>query len=627
MRRQDYEVIVVGAGHAGCEAGLAAARMGCHTLVLATNLETVALMACNPSVGGPAKAHLVREIDALGGEMALNTDASALQTRRLNTGKGQAVQALRAQCDKRSYQRRMRLVLERQAGLELRQGMASEILLEEGRVRGVATHTGVEYGAQAVVLATGTYLEGRTITGNHQLVSGPAGQVAARGLSAALARAGIRWRRFKTGTSPRIDGSTVDYARMVEQPGDVEPEAFSFLTRPRRRHQLSCWLTYTTARSHELIRQNLYRAPLYTGKIVGVGPRYCPSIEDKVVRFAEKGRHQIFLEPEGRDTREMYVAGLSTSLPEEVQWEVLRSIPGLERAEIMRPGYAIEYDCLDPLQLLASLEVRGIRGLFSAGQVNGTSGYEEAAGQGLLAGINAALRVRRRAPLVLTRDRAYLGVLVDDLVTKGAEEPYRLLTARAEYRLLLREGNADLRLTELGREVGLVDDARYAAFLERREAIRRERERLEHTIVPVSEGVNEVLGRGGAAPLSAPPSAATLLRRPQVGYRDLVEMGAGVRGLGLSVEREVEAAVKYAGYIARQEGQVARMLRLEGMKIPGDVDYSAIRALSREAREKLAAARPENLGQAMRMSGVSPADLSVLAVYLEARRRGGGRDV
>ena len=627
MRVQDYDVIVVGAGHAGCEAGLAAARMGCRTLVLATNLETVALMACNPSVGGPAKAHLVREIDALGGEMALNTDASALQMRMLNTGKGAAVQALRAQCDKRAYQRRMRLVLERQAGLDLRQGMAAEILLEEGRVRGVATHTGVEYGARTVVLATGTYLEGRTITGNHQLASGPAGQVAAQGLSAALARAGIRWRRFKTGTPPRIDGSTVDYSRLVEQPGDVEPEPFSFLTRPRLRRQLSCWLTYTTARSHELIRQNLYRAPLYTGEIVGVGPRYCPSIEDKVVRFAEKGRHQIFLEPEGRDTREMYVAGLSTSLPEEVQWEVLRSIPGLERAEMMRPGYAIEYDCLDPLQLQASLEVRGIRGLFAAGQVNGTSGYEEAAGQGLLAGINAALQVRRRPPLVLTRDRAYLGVLVDDLVTKGTEEPYRLLTARAEYRLLLRQGNADLRLTELGRAVGLVDDARYAAFLERRESIRRERERLERTMVPVSEGVNEVLGRVGASPLSAPASAAALLRRPQVSYRDLVDLGAGVRGLGLSVEREVEAAVKYAGYIARQEGQVARALRLEGMKIPGDVDYGAIRALSSEARQKLSAARPENLGQAMRMSGVSPADLSVLVVYLEARRRGSGRDV
>lgn len=624
----DYDVIVIGAGHAGCEAALAAARMGCRTLVLTTNLENIALMACNPSVGGPAKAHLVREVDALGGEMARNIDETHLQMRMLNTGKGPAVQALRAQADRRQYQRRMRRCLERQPGIDLKQAMVMDIVVEGGLVRGIITKTGLEYGAKAVVLATGTYLEGRVITGDYSHRAGPSGQLPAEGLSDCLKRLGLELVRFKTGTPPRVDGETVDYRKMTPQPGDEEPWTFSFVSARERREQLPCWLTHTNERTHELIRRSLHRAPLFSGDIVGVGPRYCPSIEDKIVRFPDKLSHQVFLEPEGRENAEMYVLGLSTSLPEDVQVEVLRSIPGLEEAQIMRAGYAIEYDCLVPTQLKRSLQVKGIAGLFSGGQINGTSGYEEAAAQGILAGINAALFVQDREPLVLGRSESYIGVLVDDLTTKGTQEPYRMLTSRAEFRLLLRQDNADLRLTEKGRAVGLVDDERYRMFCEKREAIAQERERVRETLVYPGPLVDEVIKGAGSAALRAPVSAESLLRRPEVGYRELAVMGLVPEAVLAEVREQAEVEIKYEGYIAKQREQVARIERLENRPIPPDLEYAVIRGLSTEARQKLAAMRPESVGQAGRISGVSPGDISVLLVYLERHRRPGnaGRD-
>lgn len=621
-RMAEYDVIVIGAGHAGCEAALAAARMGCRTLALTTNLENIALMACNPSVGGPAKGHLVREIDALGGEMARNIDETAIQMRMLNTGKGPAVQALRAQADRRQYQRRMRLSLERQPGLDLKQATVREIVVEGGQVRGVITGTGLEYGARAVVLATGTYLEGRVITGDYSHRAGPSGQLAAVGLSDCLRRLGLELVRFKTGTPPRVDGQTVDYRKMTPQPGDEEPWTFSFVSRRERRDQVPCWLTYTNERTHEVIRRNLHRAPLFSGDIVGVGPRYCPSIEDKIVRFPDKLSHQVFLEPEGLDTAEMYVLGLSTSLPEDVQVEMLRTIPGLEEAQIMRAGYAIEYDCLVPTQLKRSLQVKGFDGLYSAGQINGTSGYEEAAAQGIVAGINAALYVQGREPLVLGRSESYIGVLVDDLATKGTREPYRMLTSRAEFRLLLRQDNADLRLTEKGRAVGLVDDERYRIFCEKREAVARERERIRETVVYPGPKVDEVLEGAGSSALRGPATAESLLRRPEVGYRELAAMGCVPATVLPEVREQVEVEIKYEGYIAKQREQVARMERLENRSIPKDLEYSKLRGLSTEARQKLSAMRPETVGQASRISGVSPADISVLLVHLERYRDG-----
>lgn len=621
----DYDVIVIGTGHAGCEAGLAAARLGCRTLLITMSLDNVALMPCNPAIGGPAKAHLVREIDALGGEMAVNIDKTYIQIRMLNTGKGPAVQALRAQADKKQYQEEMRSVLGRTPNLHLKQGLVDRIVVEGGHVCGVITRTGIEYGARAIVLTTGVYMEGRVIVGDVAYAAGPSGQLAALGLSEALRGLGLELGRFKTGTPPRIDRNTVDFERLIVQPGDDRPLAFSFLSEPEGRRQLPCWLTYTNERTHEIIRRNLHRAPLYTGEIKGTGPRYCPSIEDKIVRFADKTSHQVFLEPEGWRTNEMYVLGLSTSLPEDVQVEVIRTIPGLEHAEIIRPGYAIEYDYLVPTQLKPSLEVRAARGLFSAGQVNGTSGYEEAAAQGIIAGINAAHHVRGEQAFVLGRDEAYIGVLIDDLVNKGTSEPYRMLTSRAEYRLLLRQDNADLRLTEKGWKVGLVTPERYERFRARREAIDAEARRLRRTVVPPAEDSRSALAAMGTPTPGGAVTLAELLRRPEVNYDSLAAVDRERPRVAADVASVVETEIKYEGYIEKQMAQVERFRRLEGRSLPEDLDYEHLGGLSTEGRQKLARMRPLSVGQALRISGVSPADVAVLLAYLEksGRRREG----
>lgn len=622
---KSYDVIVVGAGHAGIEAALASARMGCQTLCFTTNLDNIAMMNCNPSIGGPAKGHLVREIDALGGQMALTIDSTFLQMRMLNTGKGPAVRALRAQADKRGYAWFMRLVMERQPNLDLKQGMVQDIVVEDGVVKGVVTGTGLFFAGRAVVLSTGTYLHGKTIVGEVQRTSGPSGQAPAVGLTANLVRLGLQVGRFKTGTPMRVDAKSVDFEVMDRQDGDAEPWRFSFLSARESKDQLPCWMTHTNTRTHEIIRNNLHRAPLYTGAIEGRGPRYCPSVEDKIVRFADKQEHQVFLEPEGWETNELYVLGLSTSLPEEVQIEVCRSIRGMEEVELLRAGYAIEYDYLISTQLRPSLEARQVIGLFCGGQINGTSGYEEAAAQGLIAGINAALQVQGRDPLVLSRADGYIGVLVDDLVTKGSKEPYRIMTSRAEYRLMLRQDNAHLRLTEKGREVGLVDDERWRAYSTVKTAIQAERRRLETTIVAPGEQVQALLRARGTAELSTGVSAAQLLRRPEVRYGDLVSIGLGGEPLDRTAQEEVETQIKYEGYIRKELDQIERLRRMESKRIPGEVDYAAVRGLSTEGREKLSAMRPETVGQASRLSGVSPADISVLLVYLEQQRRGVAR--
>ena len=616
-----YDVIVVGAGHAGCEAALAAARLGCSTLCLTISLDTIAYMPCNPSIGGPAKGHVVREIDALGGEMAKNIDKTYIQIRMLNTGKGPAVQALRAQADKVMYQLEMKRTLETTPNLTLRQAMVEELIVEDGVCKGVITRTGQKFRAKAVVLTTGTYLRGKIIIGELEYESGPNNQQPSIRLSDNLRELGFELVRFKTGTPPRIHGDSIDYSKTEIQPGDKEFRAFSYETTRKVEDQLPCWLTYTTEKTHQIIMENLHRAPMYSGAIKGTGPRYCPSIEDKVVRFHDKPRHQIFLEPEGRHTDEVYVQGMSTSMPEEIQMEMLRSVPGLENARLMRPGYAIEYDALVPTQLWPSLETKKVANLFTAGQINGTSGYEEAACQGLMAGINAARKVQGKDPIILDRSQAYIGVLIDDLVTKGTNEPYRLLTSRAEYRLLLRHDNADLRLTELGYEIGLISEERYRRFKEKKRMIEEEMRRLKEVKVGPDERTQALLREAGSSELTQAVPLAVLLRRPELTYEHIAKLAPPPSPLPEEVKEQVEIQIKYEGYIEKQKQQVERMKSLQNKKLSPDLDYHRIHGLSKEAREKLAKVQPLDIAQASRISGVSPADISVLLVYLEQMNR------
>ncbi len=607
-----YDIVVVGAGHAGCEAALAAARMGQKTLLLTINLDGIALMACNPAIGGTSKGHLVREVDALGGQMGLCADAAYIQLKMLNTSKGAAVQSLRSQQDKKRYQQIMKWTLETTDGLDITSAEVSRIRVEGGRVAAVETGLGAVYKTRAVVLCTGVYLKSRIIIGEHATFMGPSGLAPADKLD--LTELGIRLQRFKTGTPARVDARSIDFSKTVPQYGDENPQYFSFLTKGAPRKQIPCYLTYTNEKTHDIIRANIHRSPLYSGEIRGRGPRYCPSIEDKVVKFPDKERHQIFIEPEGEWTNEMYIQGMSSSLPEEVQKQVYRTVPGLENAVFMRTAYAIEYDCIDPMQLRSSLEIKDIRGLFCAGQINGTSGYEEAAAQGIIAGINAAQYLKEEEPLVLMRSDAYAGVLIDDLVTKGTVEPYRMMTARAEYRLLLRQDNADARLTALGRHVGLVTDARYDAFMRKREAIENERKRLAALTVDIGRA-NTMLEAKGQPPLKNAVKADTLLTRQDVGYSEIKELCGGELDEDAALCLETE--ICYAGYIEKQRRQVDKYAALEKKRLPHDINYSEIKGLRLEAAGKLASVRPETLGQAMRISGVSPADIAVLSVYLK----------
>ncbi|MGN4426645.1 tRNA uridine-5-carboxymethylaminomethyl(34) synthesis enzyme MnmG [Bacillus cereus group sp. MYBK30-1] len=612
-----YDVIVIGAGHAGCEAGLAAARMGSKTLMLTINLDMVAFMPCNPSVGGPAKGIVVREIDALGGEMGRNIDKTHIQMRMLNTGKGPAVRALRAQADKFSYQHELKKTIEETPNLTLSQGMVERLIVEDGVCKGVITQAGAEYTAKTVVITTGTFLRGEIIMGDLKYSSGPNNQQPSITLSEHLEELGFDLVRFKTGTPPRVNSNTIDYSKTEIQPGDDKPRAFSFETTKFIMDQIPCWLTYTSTETHRLIDKNLHRSAMYSGMIKGTGPRYCPSIEDKVVRFNDKPRHQIFLEPEGRNTQEVYVQGLSTSLPEDVQREMLRTIPGLENVEMMRTGYAIEYDAIVPTQLWPTLETKKIKNLYTAGQINGTSGYEEAAGQGLMAGINAACRSLGKKEVILGRADAYIGVLIDDLVTKGTNEPYRLLTSRAEYRLLLRHDNADLRLTEVGREIGLIKEDRYERFTNKKLQIDQEKERLESIIIKPRPEVQELIRSIGGSELKDGIRASDLLRRPEMTYEHIHLLVPSEVELNDEITEQVEIQIKYEGYIEKSLQQVERMKKMENKKIPVDIDYDAISGIASEARQKLKDVRPLSMGQASRISGVNPADVSILLVYIE----------
>ena len=622
---ENYDVVVVGAGHAGCEAALASARLGLSTIMFTVSVNSIALMPCNPNIGGSSKGHLVKEIDALGGEMGKNIDKTFIQSKMLNRSKGPAVHSLRAQADKQAYSNEMRKTLENTENLTIRQGEVTKLLVEEGKITGVLTYSGAVYYCKAVILCTGTYLKARCIYGDVSNETGPDGLQAANYLTDSLKELGIEMFRFKTGTPARIAGNSIDYSKMEEQFGDERVVPFSFSTDPEdvQIEQKSCWLTYTNEKTHEIIRANLDRSPLYSGVIEGTGPRYCPSIEDKVVRFADKNRHQVFIEPEGTYTNEMYIGGMSSSLPEDVQYEMYRSVPGLENARIVRNAYAIEYDCINPRQLYPTLEFKNIKGLFSAGQFNGSSGYEEAAAQGLIAGINAAMEIKGQEQLILDRSEAYIGVLIDDLVTKENHEPYRMMTSRAEYRLLLRQDNADLRLRKKGYQAGLIDEETYQKSVEKEKQIQEEIKRIEHVNIGASERVQSLLESFGSTPLKSGTTLAELIRRPELSYEAVASIDENRQELSWDVKEQVDINVKYDGYIKRQLRQVEQFKKLEAKKIPTDIDYEKVGSLRIEARQKLEMYRPVSIGQASRISGVSPADISVLLVYMEqyGRRR------
>lgn len=618
---ESYDVCVVGAGHAGCEAALAAARLGLQTIMFTVSMDSIALMPCNPNIGGSSKGHLVREIDALGGEMGKNIDKTYIQSKMLNKSKGPAVYSLRAQADKQDYTTEMRKVIENTENLTVKQSEVTKIMVEDGKVIGVQTFSDAIYPCHAVVLCTGVYLKARCVYGDVSNYTGPNGLSAANHLSESLRELGIELYRFKTGTPARIDKRSIDFSKMTEQFGDEEVVPFSFTNTPEdiKKEQVSCWLTYTNEETHKIIRNNLDRSPLYSGNIEGTGPRYCPSIEDKVVRFADKERHQVFIEPEGNYTNEMYIGGMSSSLPEDVQYKMYRSVPGLENAKIVRNAYAIEYDCINATQLKPSLEFKKIDGLFSGGQFNGSSGYEEAAAQGLIAGVNAGLKILGREPLILDRSQAYIGVLIDDLVTKETHEPYRMMTSRAEYRLLLRQDNADMRLTEIGHEIGLISEERYEKFLAKKQMIQEELARVEKATVGGNAKVNAILEANGSTPLNSGATIAELIRRPELTYEMLEEIDTKRKPLPKDVVEQVNINLKYEGYIKRQMKQVEHFKKLENKKIPENIDYDQVYSLRIEAKQKLQAIRPASVGQASRISGVSPADISVLLVYLESR--------